>query len=357
MFIGPDLAPNLGATKGGAKASQGAPRGWTDLLRIHLPEIHTISVRFRRGRSDYEPLPVPAATMVLPDVVDWSEAPKKKEDKVGFATWTGLQAHALADELWEMCVRYCRSAGPVLDFQLSAYKYDGNTGKLELVADAVGTRCNLTGEKSTMIDDPGDRKLEPLVQTISQLREMLKDRDTMVLKMMGENCKMLERTGNLTDGAFQIADRAFTMKDAVAGRVAAFDEKRWEHELRIEELKQRHRSFRDALDAFPFDDLGIYLRNKAAGAETPANLRDAAAQLLASFTPEQFAQLPPELVTDLKSCLGNAANAEDDEMAALILMSLAPKLLEYREQVGQVVTEQQYLLLMFIRDKTSSVNP
>lgn len=356
MYIGPDLAPNLGANGRGTRGAQGAPRGWTDLLGSHLPNIHTIALRFRRGRSDYQPLPLPAATMVLADVIAWKESPDR-EEKADFATWTGQQAHALANELWDMCVRYCQSAGPVLDFQLAAYSYDEKSGKLELVADAVGVRCNLTGEKSSMIDDPGDRKLEPLLQTIQAQNQALKDRDAMILKMMDRSATMLEKTAVLTEGAFKIAEKAFSMKDAVAGRVAEYDAKRWDFELRKEEIRARHASFREALDRFPFDDLGAYWRMRANGADVPANLRDAAAKLLASFTAEQKAKLPADLVSDLESCLEKAANQEDDEMAALILMALAPKLLEYHEEIGAVVTDYQRALLMFIRDKTSSVNP
>ena len=295
--------------------------------------------------------------MVLAEVIDWKDAPERDE-KTEFATWTGQQAHALGSELWSICVRYCEASGPVLDFQLAAYKYDEKTGKLELVADAVGVRCNLTGERSTEIDDPGDRKLEPLLKTIELLNDSLAKRDERFLKMMDKSALMLEKSAVLTEGAFRIAESAFTMKDAVAGRVAEYDARRWDYELRREEIKQRHASFREALDAFPFDDLGAYWRARSAGgADVPANIRDAAAKLLASLTPEQKAELPAELVIDLEACLARAAEQDDDEMAALVLMALAPKLLEHQEAIGMVATDYQRALLMYIRDALAHVEP
>ncbi len=325
------------------------------MLAKFLPDIHTITLRWRRGSAYYKPIPLKGSSFVLADSIDWQDAPDKKakEDR---RAWTGEHAQKILDgDLWPLCLRMARAEGPVIDVQLSIYGYNEKTGALDLLCDAHGTRINLDpNTPHPSIDDPYDQRTDAMVQFIQHQTEAIKTRDESNKQLMTQSIELIKAAGTLTGGAFDVAKEAMEMKNSVAGAHADEVRERREYELRKLTIQARHESFKEALGRIPFDDLGMYLRARAAGMsadEIPTDCRHAARLLLDSLSDDQLAQLDPELAADIRTVLSRAANEENEETAQLVLMALLPKLLQSRDAIANVITPQQAALLEFIRDQ------
>ena len=356
-YVGQNLDANLHLIQGGQRGDPGAPGEWFSILAKHLPEIHTITLRYRRGGQHYRPMPVPNATWVLSSV-DFDDAPKK-DAKDDFRIWTGDQAQQVLDtDVWPKCMRIARAEGPVLDVQLSVYGYDEKTGKLDLLCDASGTRINLDPHTPNRIDDPYDNRTDAMVTFMEAQTDAIKERDAANKALMSSSIELVKAVTGVTTGTLEVAKEAIGMKSEVAGRNDEAAERARRHELEKLLVQKRHESFKAALDRFPFDDLGLFWRAKAAGVnmEQPTDCRDAAARLLDTFTDEQLAQLDPDLAGDIRSVLSKAAAEPSEEMAQLILIALLPKLLEHQESISKVINPEQAALLTFLQNELQKMN-
>ena len=356
-YVGQPVEANLHLIHGGSRGDPGAPGDWFSILAKHLPEIHTITLRYRRGGQHYRPMPVPNSSWVL-STVDFESAPKK-EAKDDFRIWTGDQAQNVLDtDVWPKCMRCARAEGPVLDVQLSVYGYDDKTGKLELLCDASGTRINLDPHTPNRIDDPYDNRTDAMVTFMEAQTDAIKERDGANKALTGEIINLVKAVTGVTVGTLDVAKEAIGMKAEVAGRNDEAAERARMHELQKLQVKSRHESFKAALDRFPFDDLGLFWRAKAAGVnmQQPADCREAAARLLDTFTDEQLGQLDPDLAGDIRSVLSKAAAEPSEEMAQLILVALLPKLLEHQEAISKVINPEQAALLTFLQNELQKGN-
>lgn len=328
------------------------------MLGRHLVEIHTITLRWRRGSAFYKPMPIPHSTFVLAGI-DFDKAPDKKA-KEDLRAWTGEHAEKLLEgDIWPKCVRMARAEGPVIDVQLSLYGYDEKTGELELLCDSHGTRINLDPSTAPRIDDPYDNKTEAMVSLVEAQTDAIKERDAGNKALMGEQIKMVQAVTSVTTGVLDVARQAIGMKSEVAGRNDEEQAREREFELRKLRTEKQHESFKAALEKFPFDDLGLYWRARAAGVtmDVPDDCRDAARKLLDSLTDEQLSQLDDDLAADIRSVLANALKQEDEEMAKLVLLSLLPKLLTNQEAISKVITNEQAALLTFLEGELKKMRP
>ncbi len=356
-YVGQNLGANLHLIDGAQRGAPGAPGEWFSILAKHLPEIHTITLRYRRGGQHYRPMPIPNASWVLASV-DFEKAPTKTATD-DFRIWTGDQAQKVLDaDVWPKCIRMAKAEGPVIDVQLSVYGFDEKTGKLELLCDASGTRINLDPTTPNRIDDPYDNRTDAMVTFMEAQTDAIKERDKANKELMTSSIELVKAVTSVTTGTLEVAKEAIGMKSEVAGRNDEAAERARSHELQKLLVKSRHDSFKAALDRFPFDDLGLFWRAKAAGVnmDTPQDCRDAAARLLDLFTDEQLAALDPALAGDIRSVLSKAAAEPSEEMAQLILIALLPKLLEHQEAISKVITPDQAALLTFLQNELQKMN-
>ena len=330
-----------------------APKAWIDALKTDLPNATQIELRWRRGATDYEVIDMAGAVLILPELIeDFPKDDKERKKKAKDKTWTGLHADAVASDMWDLAKRWTGVHGPVCDFQLSIYRYTTKTGELTLTRDPIAKRCNLSGEKSSAIDDTGDRTTQSLVTIIQTQNSHIQAQNVSMLGYIKCCRDVLEGGAAIVRGAYEVANEGVKMQASVSEVAATIKREEREDIMNMESRKMSHEEIKRAIDMFG-PEVAAFFRAKAEGRETPRDVRHASYLLWGTMADgDPLAGIDDDNeADDIRSAWSGCMTAADESAAVARCIAVAPLLKKHADTIKANANPYQLSLLGFIRSR------
>jgi len=345
------------------------PAAWVDRIRDHYLELHSLEVRWRKGRAEYSILV--EFPMVFVEPVDGAPA----GDDAGAAFDLARAAQKIADACWTEVVAYTESTNPRGDYQLRGIGL-GKGGDVSVLFEAAkqcwlehldGNGANAWTEDS---DSPTQGAMRALTVALADARKHSTEADKRAEGFYKLAMDALKAAPDVITGGTVVLERGIALMDEstkmmdAAAKIRADallewqNAKRWEAE--IEAGKARTDQFASVahhgieIMGGELASMGLLMAKIVAersGVESegnPANLCEACDAFSDSITVKQHTILSPDCATELFAVLEACSKMETDREAAHALTAFLATYAAELETLRPHCTARQTSLLRYI---------